>query len=457
MAADADSEDYRAQIRVITQAMPAAVSISNAAGAVLWVNPFWSKFTGVSFDDSVGRGWHGSVHDDDLASLTTAFGAGRERGEGFVAEVRLRSAAGDWRWSKIQGEPLANARGRIEGWITVATDIDQQVRSNLALHESEERFRLMAENAPVNLWMGDAEGRCVYLNRMQREFWGVAEDLAGFSWAETLLDDDRAALFAAFDEAMRTQSPFEVEARYHRADGAVRILKTSARPRHDPEGAFLGMIGVNTDVTEARRAELHQRLLVNELNHRVKNTLATVQSLADQTLRASQDVGQAKDVLEGRLMALSAAHNVLNRENWDAADLSVVVSEALRPFDSPGGARFRVRGPSARIAPRAALAVSLVLHELATNAVKYGALSCEQGGVELTWDEGDGDKVNVLWREAGGPPVAPPVRQGFGTRLLAGVAVDLGAAAALDYRPQGLECRFDAPMATFEPDEFGGL
>jgi PAS domain S-box-containing protein len=457
MAADADDEDYRAQVRVMSQAMPAAVSISNAAGVVLWVNPFWSSFTGVSFADSVGQGWHGSVHADDLPALTAAFSAGRERGEGFVAEVRLRSAAGDWRWSKIRGEPLVNAKSRIEGWISVATDIDEQVRSNLALHESEERFRLMAENAPVNLWMGDADGRCVYLNRMQREFWGVADDLSDFSWGDTLLEEDRDALFNVFGAAMQTQSPFEVEARYRRADGAMRTLRTSARPRHDANGAFLGMIGVNTDVTEARRAELHQRLLVNELNHRVKNTLATVQSLADQTLRASQDVGQAKDVLEGRLMALSAAHNVLNRENWDAADLSVVVSEALRPFDSPGGQRFRVRGPSARIAPRAALAVSLVLHELATNAVKYGALSCEQGCVALTWDEGDGEKVNVLWREVGGPPVAPPARQGFGTRLLAGVAVDLGAAAALDYRPDGLECRFDAPMATFEPDEFGGL
>ncbi|MDB5432003.1 MAG: signal transduction histidine kinase [Caulobacter sp.] len=568
-------EDYREQIRVMSEAMPAAVSITDPQGAVLWVNAFWSRFTGLPFDSALGEGWRASLQPDDLPAVDSAFRRAQAERTGFQADARLRTAEGDWRWTQIRAEPLVNRRRRIEGWITVSTDIHQQklaaealelgraryealarstatvvfeldaagehkapnpawsafsglsfearktrgwrnilhpedsdlalvewesamaegrpaisdvrhwhapsadyrwvrvhivpiigadgairewigtltdihdrMRADAVLRESEERFRLVAENAPVNLWMGDAEGRCVYLNRQQRDFWGVPEDLAGFSWAATLLEEDRDGLFAVFAEAMAAETAFEVEARYWRADGEVRTLRTRANPRYDAAGAFLGMIGVNVDVTEARRAELHQRLLTNELNHRVKNTLATVQSLAYQTLRAYQDVGQARAVLDGRLMALSAAHNVLNRENWEAADLADVVSEALRAYDSPGQARVHFEGPAARVAPQAALAVAMVLHELATNAVKYGGLSRDGGRVALTWDlrAAAPGTVGLTWEETGGPPVSHPERQGFGSRLLANVSADLGAPAEILYLETGLTCRFSAPL-----------
>jgi PAS domain S-box-containing protein len=445
---------YREQIRVMSQAMPVAVSITDPEGSVLWVNAYWTRFTGRSLEESLGDGWRASIHPDDLPALDAVFSAGRAALTGFKAEVRLGLAdSPERRWTEIRGEPLINLRGRLEGWITVANDVHDRKLAMVALQESEARFRMMAENAPVNLWMSDPEGRIVYLNRQQRAFWGAADDLAGFKWAERVLDEDREALYADYDVALENRSAFTVEARYWRVDGEVRTLRTEAGPRFDAEGKFLGMIGVNIDTTEERRAALHQRLLTNELNHRVKNTLATVQSLAAQTLRAYRDVDEAREMFEGRLMALSAAHNILNRENWEAADLADVVAEAVHAFETPGAERFRIDGPPARVSPSVALAIAMVLHELATNAMKYGGLSQDGGLVAIAWTAGNAkDALALTWRETGGPAVKRPSRKGFGSRLLAGLAAELGAAAVVDYRPEGVTCVLRVPLSAGVPE-----
>jgi PAS domain S-box-containing protein len=436
-----EEDIYREQVRVLSQALPAAVSITDTDGAVLWTNPCWSKITGLSFAQSVGQGWRASIHPDDLPAMATAFADARRRAAAYEIEVRLRSRGGDWRWFQIRMEPLlAGRRGRIQGWISVATDVTEKVRSTLELKESEARFRLIAENAPVGLWVSDETGAVAYANAQLRAFWGLG-DATGVDWTEHVALEDRQSLRAAYAAAIAERSRFAREAHCRRADGEVRILSIEANPRFDAGGAFLGMIGVNVDVTEARLAGHHQRLLINELNHRVKNTLATVQSLAHQTAAGGRTAEQIAQLLEGRLMALSAAHNVMNRENWEAADLSAIIREALRPFKDPGGFQIAMSGPSVRIGPQAALAVALAAHELATNAVKYGALSTAEGAVVVKWRRRGSSSVAFEWREHGGPPVGQPTHRGFGTRLLAGLTPDLGAAAQLEFRPDGLVCR----------------
>ena len=441
------SDVYREQVRVLSEALPAAVAITDPQGAVLWTNPYWTKITGLSFEASIGEGWSACVQPRDRAALDAALEDGRRRSAGAQAQVRLRVASGEWRWFQIRLEPLQTPRGRIEGWICVSSDIHEQVRANLALKEGEERFRLIAENAPVGLWVSDADGACAYANAQLRAFWGGGR--AGADWTVSALDEDRAALAEAYRSALANQGGFAVEGRHRRADGEIRILSTQAQPRRDAEGAFLGMIGVNVDVTEARRAEHHHRLLINELNHRVKNTLATVQSLAHQTVSSGRDSGQIGALLEGRLMALSAAHNVLNRDNWDAADLATVVGEALAPFEEAG--RLELRGPPVRIGPQAALAIALAVHELATNAVKYGALSTPAGSVEVAWRRAGATAADFEWRERGGPQMGPPSHQGFGSRLLRSLAADLGAPTRLDFRKDGLVCRLRIVLAGVAP------
>jgi two-component sensor histidine kinase/integral membrane sensor domain MASE1 len=204
------------------------------------------------------------------------------------------------------------------------------------------------------------------------------------------------------------------------------------------------------EIAERRRAEEHQRLLINELNHRVKNTLATVQSIAAQTRRSASDPKESYEAFTERLMALSRAHDVLTAQRWEGAELRAIVDGAIQPFDA-GRERFRVSGPSAWLEPQAALALAMALHELGTNAAKYGALSAPAGQVTLAWtverNGDDGLDLELSWREAKGPKVTPPTRKGFGSRLLErGLAAELGGTVAVDYRPAGLVCTMTAKL-----------
>ncbi|WP_430423431.1 HWE histidine kinase domain-containing protein [Phenylobacterium sp.] len=194
------------------------------------------------------------------------------------------------------------------------------------------------------------------------------------------------------------------------------------------------------EIAERRRAEEHQRLLMNELNHRVKNTLATVQSMGAQTMRSDRTLSEAREAFVSRLMALSAAHNLLTAESWESADLEDVVRLAVAAFDEPQGGRFSISGPGARLKASHALGLAMALHELGSNAVKYGALSDESGRVSIDWTLTD-DLLRFVWREVDGPAVQPPLRRGFGSRLIQeGLARELNGQVRMDYLPEGLSC-----------------
>lgn len=241
-----------------------------------------------------------------------------------------------------------------------------------------------------------------------------------------------------------------------RKDGSTFPLELSvAEWREEGERFFTGVM---RDVTERTRAEEQLRLMVHELNHRVKNTLATVQSVALQTLRNAVSLESARQALNERLLALAKAHDVLTRENWEGADLADIVASAIEAHAARE--RVRVAGPAVRLKPKPAVALSLALHELFTNAAKYGALKGEAGTIELTWaSTGPGD-LTFTWRESGGAPVMRPTRRGFGVRMIDGLARDLGGAAWLDFSPEGLVCKIrtggpDAE-ALDRPGEVGG-
>ena len=203
-------------------------------------------------------------------------------------------------------------------------------------------------------------------------------------------------------------------------------------------------------LTAEKRSADHQRLLIDELNHRVKNTLATVQSIATQTLRNAPTTEEAREALETRLLALSRAHDVLTQENWEGAYLSDIVAQAIAPYDPQGGGRFKVRGPDVRLLPRTALALAMAFQELATNAVKYGALSNLSGHVAIAWTTQGGDptpRLDLCWSERGGPPVAVPKRRGFGSRLIErNLARDLNGKVEIAFASAGITCTMNAPL-----------
>jgi two-component sensor histidine kinase len=192
-------------------------------------------------------------------------------------------------------------------------------------------------------------------------------------------------------------------------------------------------------------------MLIDELNHRVKNTLSTVQSIVWQALRTTSDPKAIRSSIESRLFALSRSHDLLTRENWRSAGLRDVVQDAMEPFVVAGGraGRIVINGENIRFPPKAALALGIAFNELATNAVKYGAFSNEVGSILIGWkleQTSEGNRLMLEWHEKDGPPVTPPSRKGFGSQVLErGLAHELGGAVHLAYLPGGLVCTFNIP------------
>jgi PAS domain S-box-containing protein len=223
-----------------------------------------------------------------------------------------------------------------------------------------------------------------------------------------------------------------------------RFVDFIYQPLLDDDGNTSGIFVQGHDVTERKRFERHQQLLVGELNHRVKNTLAIVQSLAHQSFHSSIPAPDAIDRFEGRLEALAAAHNLLTQRNWDFASIADVVTVALAPFCSAD--RRDISGPDVPVSPQTAVSLALALHELATNAAKYGALSSPGGRVSVRWSTHEG-MLELRWQEEGGPPVSPPRRRGFGTRMIERtLAAEFGGKVDLEFRPEGVFCKVVAPI-----------
>ncbi len=267
----------------------------------------------------------------------------------------------------------------------------------------------------------------------------------------TLHPEDRHKV-AEFHRTADILDSYPAEYRILRSDG--RLMWMSGRGRvveRGPDGKARRVANMVVDVTERKRNEERTRLLIDELNHRVKNTLATVQAIIAQTLKGGGADPAIRGTLEARLQSLSRSHDLLTKENWEGADLREVVHEALRPFVRPDDDRkVRVEGQSLRLRPKATLSLGMAFHELATNASKYGALSSETGTILVRWatvlTEGS-PHIELLWEERGGPPVHARPLKGFGSRLLEqGLPHELGGKARLEYLPQGVNCRISFPL-----------
>ncbi|MFL5134053.1 MAG: sensor histidine kinase, partial [Microvirga sp.] len=273
-----------------------------------------------------------------------------------------------------------------------------------------------------------------------------------------VLPEHRDRMLARRLESLRdiTECQEEFEIRHART-GETRWHRIIATPRHLESGGVV-WDGIQIDITDPTRSEERLRLRINELNHRVKNTLATVQSLASQSFRglktgSVQDLPALHATFEARLFALARGHDILTRENWEGASLGEIVTQAFAPYRdmADDGSRIRIDGPDLRVAPPMALSLSMALHELCTNAVKYGALGAPDGRVRISWSTlkgSAGSRLVLRWEERGGPPVAAPTRTGFGSRLIQeGLAQELNGDVRLVYNPEGVVCIVDVPLS----------
>jgi PAS domain S-box-containing protein len=445
--------ESEARFRLMADAVPQIVWITDSDGNTEFFNRHWSDYTGVPYEPTTAaRVATDFVHPEDGAATMAAFENARRTGGVFQVEHRIRSSSGDYRWFLVRAEPYRDPRtGEVIRWIGASVDIHDRRLAEAKLRESEARFRHMADSAPALIWMSDEEGRVTFANmHYEYMFERPVAEMLGEGWAQIVLPEDLERHTKAFFDAFQARAAFHCETRVLDKDGQVRWLRCEGVPRFDDARRFLGYTGCNVDITESKVAEEHQNLLINELNHRVKNTLATVQSITSQTLRNTETAAQAKGAIEGRLFALSRAHDVLTRENWEGADLYEIVEQAVAPYSSRGEDRLHLAGPKVRLSPRTALSLAMMLQELATNAVKYGALSNEAGEIRITWDVdlAEPSQLRLRWEESGGPAVQAPTRRGFGTRLIErSLAQDLGGQVDIAFAPTGVVCTVDAPLA----------
>lgn len=345
-------------------------------------------------------------------------------------------------------------------------DWTERRRTEDELRESEARLSALADNLPTCMVYQMSDGptanhrQLLYLSQNCERLTGVAvEDIKVNRTLlyNLVLPKYRERLAAQEAEATREHKTFDMELEmFHARTGEIRWYRLTVTPRPLPNGSIV-WDGLQIDITEHKRAEEHLRLMINELNHRVKNTLATVQSLAAQSfhrfgMTATDDVGAACAAFEARLFALSRAHDVLTRENWEGANLADVVREAYVPFLAhvEDESRIEMSGPNLRIPPAMALSLSMAIHELCTNALKYGALKTSAGSIGISWSslsEGGDTRLVFRWEERGGPPVSPPRRTGFGSRLIQkGLARELNGSAHIAYEPTGVICTIDVPL-----------
>lgn len=329
----------------------------------------------------------------------------------------------------------------------------ERKRMQDALREGDLRLRLALASARMAVWEYDPTTDALKPSPELNRLLGLPDDMP--TEMKTLREryhpDDRGRLRTAGWSAFeRGEKQFQVEFRCRLDDGTIVWFMLRAEFLPVPGRTLPNVLGVILDITDRKRIEEHQQLLISELNHRVKNTLAVVQGVVGQSLR-NQDVPvEVRQTLEGRLAALAAAHNVLTRECWGAASLREIVDIAVAPFASPPESRFDIEGPDLRAAPKTAVSLAMILHELCTNAFKYGALSSSTGRVSIRWNilrDAEPPRLALQWVERGGSRVDPPARRGFGSRMIEkGLAAELGGRVRLEFLPEGVMCSIDAPV-----------
>jgi len=442
----------RTSLYRMTDNAPWGVVSLNREGAIDYANPAFQRWLTVPAPATGQR--RSDAITPALSAVLEAPLAAAFEGSPQEIELGLRDAKGHLRDIRLFVSPRGGGKTPVNGAIVSLYDVTDTQALDRSVRENEARLNHINAVAPTANYIFDFEaGAPAWVaGRTERVYGYTADELlaGGGDLIRSLIHPDDFPKVAARLAQLAVGAEGDVrefELRVRRRDGGYRwVLDRAVAFERNAQGRVVKTLSAALDIDERKRAEERRTLLINELNHRVKNTLASVQSIARQTMRSARTPEEMADVFTARLVALSGAHDVLTRENWEGAGLKKIVQVALAPF---AGDRISTQGPDVRLGARAALALGMALHELATNAAKYGALSGEVGGVALSWQVRSGERaiLDMVWREHGGPPVTPPKRRGFGSRLLTqGVRFELNGAAEMEFAPDGLICRISAPL-----------
>ena len=338
---------------------------------------------------------------------------------------------------QVSVSPVRDASGKIIGASKMARDVGEYLHAQEALRESEGRFRLLAENISQFAWIARADGHIYWYNKRWYDYTGTTlEEMQGWGWAKVHHPEHIDRVTRVWREALASGEEWEDTFPLRGKDGEFRWFLSRATPIRDAEGKIVSWFGTNTDITEQREQSEQIRLLLMEVNHRSKNMLTTIQALARRSAPSKEGFASR---FEQRLQGLAINQDILVGREWREVPIEELVRRQLSFIENaPGG--YHLAGPPLSITPRAAETIGMALHELAINALKYGSLSTPGGSVDVGWSHRpDGSGLRMWWRESGGPSVAPPERDGFGTTLIRDMPQrSLGAEVTQTYHADGV-------------------
>jgi PAS domain S-box-containing protein len=443
--------------RELLGALPAAIYVTDAVGHIIYCNQsavdLWKAMPVLGKDKL-----------SDLAQFRQADGAPVEQADG-PAEIALEQGR------IVRGQeaiierrdgscvpiipyptPLHDATGTIVGVINMTVDISERKKAELALAERNAQFALAAKAALVGSHAYDLDADHMQVDQGYAALHGLPEgttETTRTEWRLRAHPEDVHRVNASRDQALlERRGEHGTEYRIVRSGGEVRWIESRSFMSYKSDGHPQRVIGINIDITERKRAEEQLRVLVAELDHRVKNALATVSAVVSRTQDTSDGVGDFVASLRGRIRSMAATHQLLSHRQWNGVSLSELIQSELAPYAT--GTNTAIDGPEVTLSAKAGQALSTVLHELATNAAKHGALSVQDGRVCVRWHRGlngnAGAPINIEWQETGGPSVRDPDVSGYGLEVIRDlIPYELGGTADLAFASDGLRCQLEIP------------
>ncbi|MDQ4086908.1 MAG: PAS domain S-box protein [Pseudomonadota bacterium] len=438
------------RLRRVLETDTVGVLFFNPEGVLIDANDAFLRITGYTREQVENRSldWHRMTPPEWLQASEEQVEKMKATGRIGPYEKEYFRADGSKVWMLFAGRDLGGGT-----FVEFAIDVTDRKKAEAALRESEERLRQFGEASQDILWIRDAETlQWNYLTAAFDTIYGISreEALTGDNyrnWLDLIVPEDREQADREIQRA-RDGQPTVFEYRVRRpSDGAIRWLRNTDFPIRDEHGRVTMIGGIGADVTERKADQERLKLLVGELQHRVRNTLAVVRSIARRTAHNSDDVEEMASHLSGRLDAFARVQSMVTRRPEAGVHLTALIEEELLAYATREGEHLRIRGPDIVLETRPAETISLAIHELTTNAVKYGALAAERGRVDVTWEKVD-SRVELVWEESGLPhPAEAAGHEGFGFELLQRVIpYELGAETKVDIRPQGLRFRLSMPI-----------
>lgn len=418
------------------------------SGAGVWSPRAFAMLGIPASEDGSARldSWRERIHDEDRDRILQEHGIASARGGAWQAEYRIvRADNGEIRWLQTFGHFSRTAEGHLRS-SGVVIDITEKKAIEASLRDSESRLRRSQEAGGVGSyeWRMDGSGGTQSDEMLRLIGLDRGRNYPFDEIVQAVVPEDMEHVKAT-TRAIREGHPNrETYYRVKGGDKGLRWIRDIGQLELDENGRPYRWVGIVQDVTDLKRNEERQLLLINELNHRVKNTLTVVQSLAHQTFRVLPDAA-LRTAFEHRLMALASAHDLLTKGRWQAVSITELVHAVLRPLGT-SAARISLSGPDLQIMPKAAVSLSMALHELGTNALKYGSLTVDQGRIEIDWAL-ESDLFRLTWQERGGPVPAAARATGFGTRMIELVlAAELEGVTKLTFPEIGVRCEVAAPL-----------